>query len=67
MTAPNDTTPIFEALDWLRDHARLTAAEHKALTEPVPVAVRTLGDLRVVMERGELDEKLAKKLRQVLG
>lgn len=62
----NDTTPILEALDQLRKQSRLTVAEHKALTEPVPVAVRTLGDLRVVVDRGELDEKVAKKLKQIL-
>jgi hypothetical protein len=67
MTAPNDTTPILEALAWLRDHTRLTKAEYEALSVPPPVAVRTLGDLKVVVGRGEIEEKLARKLGQVLG
>lgn len=54
----NDTTPINEALDALD----LTADERSACQSLV--GVRTLGDLRVVIERGNiLDEALAMLLR----
>lgn len=61
-----DSTPIDEALRWLRNHTRLTDAEYTALVETLPSAYRTLGDLPHAVTRGEVDAKLAKKLTQVL-
>lgn len=57
----DDTTPIREACDELR----LTAEERLAVI--ALVAVRTLGDLKVVLERGEVPKDLAAKLRKVLS
>lgn len=62
---PPDPTPIADALLVLRDVGALTVAECGALA--TVVGVRTLGDLRTVLDRGEIEEKLEKKLRQVLG
>lgn len=56
----NDTTPIREACDELR----LSAEDRAAVVSLI--AVRTLGDLRVVLERGEVPKELAAKLRKVL-
>lgn len=56
----NDTTPIAEACDALG----LDTAERLAVISLV--GVRTLGDLRVVLERGEVEKALEKKLRKVL-
>lgn len=61
---PPDSTPIADALLSLRDMSVLTIADCAVVG--AAVGVRTLGDLRVVIDRGELDEKLAKKLRQAL-
>ncbi len=60
------STPIADALVALRDAGVLSVAECEALGQQV--GVRTLGDLVVVLGRGEVaDERLATKLRQVLG
>lgn len=56
----NDTTPIGEACDALG----LSADDRAAVLSLV--AVRTLGDLRVVLERGEVPKELAAKLRKAL-
>lgn len=57
----DDTTPIGEACDALG----LSAADRTAILSLV--GVRTLGDLRVVLDRGEVEKGLEKKLRKVLG
>jgi hypothetical protein len=68
----NDTDAILSALFHLRDSTRLTVAECDqvvaALVARTPPfdGVRTLGDLKVVLERGGVEAKLAKKLKQVL-
>lgn len=62
------STPIYDALVALRDAGALTAADFTALSEPVPAGVWTLGDLVVVVARGEItDKRLATKLKKVLG
>jgi len=61
------STPILEALNRLCETNALTEKDRAALSTP-PVGVRTLGDLRVVIERGEMaDAALAKKLKKALG
>lgn len=57
----NDTTPIADALAALD-----LSPDERAAVLALP-AVRTLGDLRVVLERGEVEKGLAKKLGKVLG
>lgn len=52
----NDTTPIQEAVEAL-------GLPEEVLTLP---AVRTLGDLRVVLERGEVEKVLAQKIKKAL-
>ena len=56
----NDTTAIQDALKELS----LTADERAACA--ALVGVRTLGDLKAVLERGEVGKELAAKLRKVL-
>lgn len=63
---PPPSTPIGEALIWLRDNTRLTAGEYKQLLDQLPPAYRTLGDLQYIITRGECDKGLAKKLESVL-
>ena len=58
--AMNDTTPIAIAVDDLK----LDKDERLAVISMI--AVRTLGDLRVVLERGEVPKELAAKLKKVL-
>lgn len=68
----NDTHDILSSLFTLRDSTRLTLAECDTIVAmliartPPFDGVRTLGDLRVVLGRGEIEAKLAKKLRSVL-
>lgn len=62
---PPPSTPIADALLALRDAGGLTVGDCRGLADLV--GVRTLGDLQVVLERGEVEEKLARKLRKVLG
>ena len=57
----NDTTPIQEALKALP----LTPDERAAVVA-LP-GVRTLGDLVVVLERGDVPKELAAKIRKVLS
>ena len=61
---PADSTPIADALLALRDAGGLTVADCGVLAGLV--GVRTLGDLRTVLDRGEVEEKLARKLRKAL-
>lgn len=60
MGEANDTTPIAEACDELR----LGKEERTAVLSLI--AVRTLGDLRTVLERGEVPKELAAKLKKAL-
>lgn len=60
MTEVNDTTPIELAITALR-----LDAEDRAAVLVLP-GVRTLGDLRVVLDRGDAPKELAAKLRKVL-
>lgn len=60
---PPDPMPIADALLQLRP--LLTPVDCEALGNLS--GVRTLGDLRTVLERGEVEGALGKKLRQVLG
>lgn len=60
MTEVNDTTPIELAITALRLDAEDRAA---VLTLP---GVRTFGDLRVVLDRGDAPKELAVKLKKVL-
>lgn len=62
---PPPSTPIADALLALRDAGGLTAGDCREVRDLV--GVRTLGDLQTVLERGEVEEKLARKLRKVLG
>ena len=64
---PAPSVPIDEALAWLRDHTRLTEAEYQDLVATLPTAYRVFGDLPYVIERGEVDVRLVKKLAQVLN
>lgn len=57
----NDTTPIGEVVECLG----LSPEDGAAVLSLV--AVRTLGDLRVVLERGEVEKTLAAKLKKALG
>lgn len=61
---PADSTPIADALLVLRDAGVLTGADCGVLAGLV--GVRTMGDLRTVFDRGEVEEKLEKKLRKAL-
>ena len=56
----NHGTPIDEALQALP----LSDAEREACT--ALAGVRTLGDLLIVLERGEIESKLAAKLKKAL-
>ena len=60
MTLPAPSAPIHEALAALA----LTEAERAACV--ALTGVRTLGDLAVVLERGEVESVLAKKLKKLL-
>jgi hypothetical protein len=63
----NHSTPIKDALIWLRDTTRLTKPECDAILEALPTAYRTYGDLVPhVFDREELPKDLLAKLRQVL-
>lgn len=57
----NDTMPIADAC------AALKLSESDTAAVCALVAVRTLGDLRAVLERGEVDAALAKRLQKGLG
>lgn len=51
--------------DWATKQKDLTEDERASLAS-LP-GVRTLGDLRVVIDRGEVDKALAAKLKKALG
>jgi hypothetical protein len=57
----NDTTPIEEAAQ------ALGLSEEDSAAVLSLVGVRTLGDLRVVLERGEVEKALAATLKKALG
>lgn len=65
LSVPPDPTPIADALLALRDAGMLTVTDCGMLG--TMTGVRTLGDLRTVLDRGEVEEKLAKRLGKVLG
>ena len=68
MTELAPSTPILDALMHLRDTTRLTLADFDALINPLPSGVRVLDDLRVVVERGEIENKvLARKIKGLLS
>ncbi len=63
---PPPSTPIADALVALRGAGGLSAADCEGLGNLV--GVRTLGDLVVVLARGEItDKKLREKLKGLLG
>ena len=62
------STPILEALNRLAEANAITMEEREKFINTRPSACRTLGDLRAVLERGEItDAKLAAKLKKIIG
>lgn len=59
------STPILEALAVMRDAGVITDTDREALAS-LP-GVRTMGDLRTVLDRGEITGELGERLRRVLG
>lgn len=60
MSEPNDTTPIGVACDDLK------LDKETRLAVLSLIGVRTLGDLRVVLERGEVPKELAAAVKKAL-
>lgn len=60
------STPIRDALPVLRD-AGVDIGDALEERQPPFDGVRTMGDLRTVLERREIEGKLGEKLRGILG